>query len=113
MTLPLTTTTVTLASRSSSDDAYDAAVWTTQATGLPAHIGPVGSDGRQVGDGAEAHDATLLLNDGVSVARGWRVTDDLTAEVWEVAHVNERTGLGLGHVRCGLRRVSGRVSVSG
>lgn len=103
MTLPLTTTTVTIETPAdSSDDFYTTDTWTTFAAAVPAHIsGPSGRETRIGGEVAEV-DAVLFVDPGVGLARTHRVTDDATGTVYLVTWLIHRTGLGLDHVKAGL-----------
>lgn len=108
MTLPLTTTTVTIERvTEAANDPTDAPTVSTVAAGVPADIGsPAGTD-QVVGGSRELVDAVLLVNPDVDLQRGDSVVDDLTGESWRLAWLRERTGLGLDHLRGGLQRVKG------
>lgn len=108
MTLPLTTTTVTIAD-AAEPEPYEGETVTTRGSGVAAHIGSPSGFGDQRGGGQETWDAALYVDSGVTVERNDRVTDEVTGKVWRVLDVNERSGLGLDHVVAGLRRASGRV----
>lgn len=107
MTLPLTTTTVTVED-GDTPEPYEGTTWTTRHAAAPAHISsPSGRE--RVGDaGGERIDAVLLCD--VEVWRGDRVTDAATGDVYRVAWVLERTGLGLDHTKAGLVRTTGEVT---
>lgn len=108
MTLPLTTTTVTI-DNATETEPYEGETSTVRGTGIAAHVGSPGASADQRGAGQETWDAALYVDSGVTVERNDRVTDETTGHVWRVLDVNERSGLGLDHVVCGLRRASGRV----
>jgi len=107
VTVLLPTTTVTVEARTQAEP-YEAATYTTRTTGAPCHISaPSGSE--RTGDaGGERIDAVLLCD--TTVARGDRVTDAATGDVYRVAWVQARTGLGLDHTRAGLVRATGAVT---
>lgn len=108
MTLPITTTTVTVAidGRAEPDDAADYAT----ATGPhPAHVGSPSGTERMGGQGVERLDAILYVETDVTIAAGAQVTDVGTGLVYRCAYVTERQGLGLPHLRCGLTLVRGAV----
>lgn len=104
--IPLATTTVTIED-AATPEPYEATTWSTRASGVPAHVSsPSGSE--RTGDaGGERIDAVLLCDS--TVARGDRVTDAGTGDVFRVAWVQARTGLGLDHTRAGLVRSTGEV----
>lgn len=106
MTLPLTTTTITVAD-GDTPEPYEGQTWTTRHADAPAHISsPSGAE--RVGEaGGERIDAVLLCE--VDVWRGDRVTDAATDDVYRVAWVQARTGLGLDHTKAGLVRATGAV----
>jgi len=107
VTLTLTTTTVTIAD-GDTPEPYEGTTWTTRHTAAPAHISsPTGRERAGV-DGGERIDAVLLTD--VEVWRGDRVTDAATGDVYRVAWVQERTGLGLNHTKAGLVRATGAVA---
>ncbi len=107
MTLTLTTTTVTI-SDGDTPEPYEGTTWTTRHTGAPAHISSPSGRERVGSDGGERIDAVLLTE--VEVWRGDRVTDASTGDVYRVAWVLERTGLGLDHTKAGLVRTTGEVT---
>lgn len=107
MSLLLATTTVTIEDGASAEP-FEPATFTTRASGVDAHIStPTGRE--RTGDaGGERIDAVLLCD--TVVARGDRVTDAGTSDVYRVAWVQARTGLGLDHTRAGLVRATGQVA---
>lgn len=106
MTLPLTTTTV-LIEDGDTPEPFEGTTWTTRHTAAAAHISSPSGRDRAGEDGGERIDAVLLTE--VEVWRGDRVTDASTGDVYRVAWVTERTGLGLDHTKAGLIRASGEV----
>lgn len=106
MTLTLTTTTVTIAD-GDTPEPYEGTTWTTRHTAAAAHISSPSGRERVGSDGGERIDAVLLCD--VEVWRGDRVTDAATGDVYRVAWVLERTGLGLDHTKAGLVRATGAV----
>lgn len=65
---------------------------------------PTGAD-RMIGGRQESIDAALVAAPAPVLLMGDRVSDG--CECWVVAWVQRRTGLGLDHQRCGLRRTTG------
>lgn len=106
MTLPLTTTTVSIED-ADTPEPYEGTTWTTRHTSASAHVSSPSGRERVGSDGGERIDAVLLTE--VEVWRGDRVTDASTGDVYRVAWVTERTGLGLDHTKAGLIRASGEV----
>ena len=105
--IPLATTTITVKVLASGDDPYNDAAVSVLATGVRAHFGhPSGSE-RLVGGQEEKVDMVLSCDPVVGLSHYCRVTDDSTAETWDVLWVRKRTGLGLDHQRAGLQAVSG------
>lgn len=106
MSLLLATTTVTVEA-AATPEPFETTTWSTRAAGAAAHIsGPSGRE--RVGDaGGERVDAVLLCD--TTVERGDRVTDAVTGDVFRVAWVQARTGLGLDHTKAGLVRATGQV----
>lgn len=102
----MATTTVTLQDRSATEP-YEAPTWTTAASGVAAHIGQPSGQERFVGGSQEALDAVLLAEAGTEVEHTQRVVDDITGDTFEVVWVQDRQGLGLDHVKAGLRRTQG------
>lgn len=107
MTLPLTTTTVAIAD-GDTPEPYEGTTWTTRHASAAAHISSPSGRERAGQDGGERIDAVLLTE--VEVWRGDRVTDSATGDVYRVAWVVERTGLGLDHTKAGLVRATGEVA---
>lgn len=110
MTLPLTTTSVSIMSPEGAGDPTDAPVITMVASGVPAVIGSPSGTEAVAGGQQETVDAVLHVNPDVDLTHLFLVSDELTGELWQVVWVRERTGLGLGHRIAGLRRVKGASS---
>ena len=104
----ISTTTVTLTRPAGDGDPYvDPGVATPIATGVPAHISaPTGNDS-VVGGDQERVDAILLIDPTPALDRTMLVADDVTGEQYAISWTRERTGLGLGHQKAGLRAVKG------
>lgn len=106
MAIPLALTTVTVVERSSDGDPYEDPTESVLATGVRAVIGsPTGVDLRVGGDKAVIDAAAQL--DPCEISRTCRLYDEQTEQVWDVAWVQARFGLGLDHVRVGLTIVEG------
>lgn len=107
MTLPLTTTTVTVEDIASGTDPYEVQTYSVVGSGVPAVIsGPSGVDLRVGGD-QQTITAVLLCETTAPITPSSRVTDDTTGRVYTVSWVNERYELGLGHFKAGLYEVTG------
>lgn len=108
MTLPLTSTTITVRRvTEAATDPTDAPTVATVATGVPAVISsPAGTD-LVNGGSRELVDAVLLVNPGDDLRRTDFVDDEITGDSWRIAWLRKRTGLGLDHLRGGLQRVTG------
>lgn len=104
--IPLATTTVTIED-GATPEPYEATTWAERASGVPAHLSSPSGRERTGDAGGERIDAVLLCDS--TVARGDRVTDAGTGDVFRVAWVQARTGLGLDHTRAGLVRATGEV----
>lgn len=109
MTLPLSTTTVTVRRPASGGDPYEDAAMTTVVAGLPAHIGSPSGRERIVAGSKETLDASLDT-DPADIRHVDRIFDDVTGDQWEVVWAQARRGFGLDHVEGGLRRVTGASS---
>lgn len=104
--IPVATTTVTIEA-TSTPEPYEASTSSTRGAGVPAHISAPSGQERTGEAGGERIDAVLLCD--VFVERGDRVTDAATDDVYRVAWVQARTGLGLDHTKAGLVRATGAV----
>lgn len=109
--IPLATTTITVRQPDVTTDPYEQATSTLVVAGQPAHIGqPTGAE-RQAGGQQEHVDAVLLCNPIAGLDHTCLITDDHTAETWQVTWVRRRRGFGLDHMRAGLVAVSGGAHV--
>lgn len=109
MSLLLATTTVTIEERSATEP-YEAPLWTASTSGVAAHIGQPSGAERIVGGSQENIDAVLLCEAATPVYYTSRILDEVTGERFEVVWVQDRQGLGLDHVKAGLRRTTGLAS---
>lgn len=108
MTLPLSTTTVTVRRPTAGEDRYETASATpTVASGVAAHVSSPSGAELNAGGQQEQVDAVLLCEAGTDVSHYDEITDDTTGDVWTVAWTRQRVGLGLDHTIAGLRRVTG------
>lgn len=102
---PLPTTTITVRRPSSSGDSTDAPDVAPIVSEYPATIGsPSGSD-LLVGGEKETVEAVLIVS-GIALQHLDFVDDESTGDTWAVVWARSRQGLGLDHVRAGLRRVT-------
>lgn len=105
--IPLSTTTVTVERPGVGTDPYETVVLSEVASGVAGHISaPSGSD-LHVGGDQENVSAVLLAECCVDVRHPDLVTDDSTGNQYEVVWVRRRIGLGLDHLKIGLRASSG------
>lgn len=107
MTLPLTTTTVTIEFLPEDADPYEDQVWTVSASGVPAVISGSSGSGIDVGGAQETLSATLFTDEAVEMRKAARITDETTSEQWRVLWTRKRYELGLGHIVSGLEMVRG------
>lgn len=107
MTVLLPTTTVAI-SDASTPEPFETTTTTLRAAGVAAHISSPSGRERAGVDGGERIDAVLLFD--TTVARNDRVADENTGDVYRVAWVQARTGLGLDHTKAGLVRATGAVA---
>lgn len=106
----IATTTVSIRRGVGIVDPYVTAAETVVASGVDAHISaPSGSD-QMVGGDKEIVTAIALLPDGTDVVYSDDLVDERTNERYFVAWTRSRAGLGLDHVKCGLRQVKGGAS---
>lgn len=106
MTLPLTTTTITVQRPSAGVDPYEVDTYITVASGHPAVISRPSGSGLRVGGDQQTISATLLA-DPVDIRRYDRVTDEATGRVYDVVWSNDRYELGLAHTKAGLTFTDG------
>lgn len=110
MTLPLTTTTVTIERLADGVDPYEAEVWSTAYTGVPAVISGSSGVGQNIGGAQQTLNGKLFVDGAINVKKADRVTDGISGEVWMVDWVRQRYELGLGHRVAGLTLVEGAVN---
>lgn len=119
MSLPLTTTTITIGRViDDTNDPDEPPLEITSATGIPAVIAaPSGSD-LVDGGSRERVDAILLVDPDVDVRHEDIVVDELAEvpavgwrEGYRVTWVRKRTGLGLDHLKAGLLSIRGAADV--
>lgn len=107
--IPLATTTVTVTACAELEPGAGITT-STRASGVAAVISePSGRERNAPGGGGEAVDAVLLCSTVSGLSHRDRVTD-ADGNVYEVAWVAQRVGLGLGHSKAGLVKVDGRVA---
>ncbi len=110
MTLPVSTTTITVSRGNASGDAYDGQTFTTVYTGIRAVIGS--PSGSEINAGGSSEQQTARLNcDPILLKHTDRVTDDETGIVYEVTFTARRLGLGLDHTVAELVVVKDRAGV--
>lgn len=107
MSLPFTTTVVAIEQRSAEGDRWETLTYSTLGSFDAIVSSPSPSDLSTRTSEQERIDMILHLNPGPAIDRHCRVTDAMDGNVYEVRWVVGRYGLGLDHVRCGLKRVSG------
>jgi hypothetical protein len=109
VSLPFTTTTVNIETRTTSDgDRWETPTWMPVQSAVPATVSSPSPSDRSTSQGdQEQIDMVLHVNPGVAVTRLDRVTDLTLGEVYDVLWVTTRIGFGLDHTRAGLRRVVG------
>lgn len=101
--IPLATTTVIVQRRTDTAEPYEAETWADLAT-VAGHLSnPTGTEQTR-GGSQEVVDAVLLA-DTVDLRHTDRIID--TTGTYEVLWVQPRQGLGLDHVKAGLRRIRG------
>lgn len=108
MTLPLTTTTVTVLRPPSDVDGLEAPEYTVVVERVAARVaGASASGSHAVGGRQETSSARLYVDRNVDLRRQDRIVDDATGAVWEVTGVKTRTGLGLDHTAAALQSSRG------
>lgn len=106
--LPATTTTVNISRTTGGGDKWEPGSTTTLTFDAPANISspsPLGTESAQ--SAQELVDMVLHVNPGTDVQREDTVLDVALNETYEVVWVVKRHGLGLDHIRAGLRRTAG------
>lgn len=114
MTIPLSSTTVTITRQTSPTDAWpdDPPVYDQVAAGVRAHFTGMRISGTESGDGNVRMELNVrVLTDPTDLQHLDRVTDETTGVVWEVAWVLDRRGdlFGLDCMHAGVRRVEAEV----
>lgn len=110
MTVLIPTTTISVRRGVGVVDPYEAAAETVVSSGVAAHISaPSGSD-QAVGGDKELVTAVALLPPGIDIVYSDDLVDERTNERYFVAWIRSRAGLGLDHVKAGLRQVKGGAS---
>lgn len=105
MTLPLAVTTITVR-RPPAGDPYEPATAPVIATGVRAVIGSPSGSERRIG--GQLSEITDVLNcDVTDLDHRDLVDDEVTGESYSVEWVRKRIGLGLDHVKAGLRQTKG------
>lgn len=104
MTIPLSTTTITVR-QPGAHEPYETPTWTILAAGVRAHISAAAGLEREAGGTL----TDLVSPFGCDLVDGMdatcQVVDDTTGEVYEVVTVEARRGLGLDRMSGQLRRV--------
>ena len=106
MTLPLTTTTITVQRPSAGVDPYEVDSYQTVVTSHPAVISAPSGSGLTIGGDQQTISAELLA-DPVDLRRYDIVTDETTGRVYDVVWVNDRYELGLAHTKAGMTSTEG------
>lgn len=92
-------------------DPYDEPVYVTVASGVGCVLGSKGGSANEVGGDQETVNAQVIFPEGTDVRRSDRVVDPNLGETWEVQWSRARVGLGLDHVKVGLKQVTGEARV--
>lgn len=109
MTIPLSTTTVTVTSQTEAE-VGEGITTATRASGVRAVIAvPSGTEQDAPGGGAERIDAVLLADPITGLDHTDKVTD-AEGHVYQVAWVTQRIGFGQDHTKAGLVALDGRVA---
>jgi hypothetical protein len=106
MSIPLSTTTITISRKRDDDDPYDTPTVRPVANGIRAVIGSPSGRDRVIGGDQSAIVAKLDC-DVCDLRHYDYVTDDRTTVEYAVVWVTERQGLGLDHLEAGLTAVTG------
>lgn len=110
MSIPFTTTTVSIARPGALTDPMETATRTDVLAALPAHISyPSGSERRGTGSKRD-FEATLFVDAGTDVRPQDQITDEKTGVVWQVSWARSRYGVGLDYCSAGLVRAEGATS---
>ena len=112
MTLPLTTTAVTISRATDNVDPYEDQLYTIVASGVRGVVSGSGGAGLDVGGAQQILTGKLFLDQGADLRKADLVTDETSDEVWRVLWVRKRYELGLGHVVAGIELTEGAVDGS-
>ena len=105
--IPLATTTITVEAATETEPG-EGRTFTTTLTGVPAHLSaPSTLERLRAGGGGEADEWNLYTEPTVSISHTDRVTDESTGAVFEVVTAVRRSGLGLDHNHCRVKRWTG------
>jgi hypothetical protein len=105
--IPLATTLVQIDRPAAGVDPYATQVLTVVGQNVPGHISaPSGSD-RHVGGDQENVDAVLYVDCCTDIAYTDQVLDLQTGDRYDVTWVRRRIGVGLDHLKAGLRASQG------
>lgn len=108
MSLPFTTTTVTVTRPDDlTADPGDGITLTTVASSVGAVLSSPSGRERIIAGQQQIVDKVLYVDQGTDLTHADTVTDTATGVVYEVSWVDERTELGLGHLKAGLKIVTG------
>jgi len=108
MTLPLTTTRISISRTTGGGDKWEPGSTSTTTLDAPANISsPTAAEQESAQTAQELIDMVMHVDPWVDVKREDSVTDLVLNETYEVVWVVKRHGLGLDHVRAGLRRTAG------
>ena len=115
MSLPLTTTTLTLDRPTNlTGDSAEELNFQTIATGIPgAVVFPTGSESVIQGDRERVDGKVEIEPQNFMIYRYDRFTDEQTGNVWSVSYARLRQGLGLDHWEIGVYAVAGIARGSG
>jgi len=109
MTLPLTTTTLTIKRVPANIDPYADTTPTVVTLNVFGAISGSNGTGSDVGGAQQVLTARLFVESDVDVRIADVVIDETSNEEWRVLWVRKRYELGLGHTVAGLEYVAGHV----
>lgn len=107
MTLPLTTTSVTIQRPADGVDPYEDQGLTVVATGVRGVVSGSAGGGIDRGGAQEVLTATLYVEQEADVKHYDIITDETSGQRWRAQWMRERYELGLGHKVVGLEAVAG------
>lgn len=107
MTVLIPTTTVRIVRPDAVSDPYEPGTETAVAQGVYAHISTPNGFDRAVGGDQELVTAVALLPPGLDIRYYDNLVDERTGERYFVAWTRSRSGLGLDHIKAGLRATKG------